>query len=350
MTKLTPFLAGRISEHVRRGGNVAGAARHFRVSWSTAKRALSFSVRGQRKPHRPAAALRARRAAVVKLAVATDSRGTAKWPRFASAPAMAAELNRRGFSVSPRTVQRDLRAAGFRSRVRRFVPTRNPDVWARRLSFCKRVARTNKCLEALIKKIVFSDEHGMSSNDTSNRLQWVRSTTDVLSRERLRLQNTLRVQVWAAIGLNYKSRLVFLKKPVRGPAAADDDDGRTAFRQTSATYVRKCLATAAVQLQGRVFMQDGASAHTALRTMAYLARKNIDVLAAWPSHSPDLNPIEELWAELNRQVANMHPATQAELETFTQRVWDSFSLEMINKFVRSFYKKVKRCIKRLGQC
>jgi len=103
-------------------------------------------------------------------------------------------------------------------------------------------------------------------------------------------------------------------------------------------------------LSGRVFMQDGASAHTARSTTAYLSRKRIDVLADWPSHSPDLNPIEELWQELNRQVANMHPTTQAELELFTQHVWDAFPIALINKYVLGFISKVRRCITRGGRC
>ena len=344
MTKVTPFLAGRIAEyHARMQCSVSATARHWGLAWETARRAISFPAHGARKPRRTSAYVRNRRATVARMAVLVESRGSAVWPKFPSAPAIAAELCHRGVAVSSRTVQRDLKASGFSSLVRRHVPTRNPAVWAKRLTFCRRM--TGSYAQRLINKLVFSDEHGMSTNDCSNRLQWVRSSADVLTREEMRIHNTFRFQMFAAIGINYKSAAIILRKP----RAANDDEHKS-FRQNSHTYIRQCLSKIAPALRGKVFMQDGASSHTARSTSAYLATKGIDVLASWPSNSPDLNPIEELWAELNRRVANRHPMTQLELEHFTLAEWNAFPQALINRYVRSFIKKCKRCVDRGGRC
>ena len=55
-------------------------------------------------------------------------------------------------------------------------------------------------------------------------------------------------------------------------------------------------------LADKLFQQDNARCHTAAGTAAYLARRRINVLPDWPAQSPDLNPIENAWAMVDREV------------------------------------------------
>lgn len=53
-----------------------------------------------------------------------------------------------------------------------------------------------------------------------------------------------------------------------------------------------------------VFMQDNASIHKEVSVMKYLEDEKVNLLS-WPPRSPDLNPIENVWAEMQRLV-NKH--------------------------------------------
>lgn len=180
-------------------------------------------------------------------------------------------------------------------------------------------------------RIVFSDEKVFTTNDEGSRTQWV--TKGVRPTPRLKMRWPAgRVMVWAAIGCNYR-KIVVLPNVVGGEH----------FRLTANSYVRRCLATVVPFLQqtGRTLQQDGAGCHTAATTLTYLEGKGVKVMQT-PARSPDMNPIENLWAVMARKVTVLAPTNRGELIDAVQKVWQELDVSMVNNLVGSFR---KRCIK-----
>ena len=88
-------------------------------------------------------------------------------------------------------------------------------------------------------------------------------------------------------------------------------------------------------------MQDGASSHTSKSTKNFFAEKGVQVLTPWPATSPDLNPIENMWALVSREVEKAMPiASKDELWGVVLAAWDEVSQQTVDKLVKSFPHRV----------
>jgi transposase len=330
MKRLTDFDAGRAQElHKRK--SVSGVAAAMGVCWRSAKRLL-LRARGHVKGRKVRAAVAQRRVLVQHFATDMFIRNGSWYPKHPSSAAIARAIeSQTGRRWSRSAVRRDLLSLGFRARVRRYVPSKDECVIAKRVAFAQVWARRG------CKNIVFSDEHMCSTNDTSCRTQWVKEGGELCPREKRRMQNAVRLHVWGVIGVGFKYLVVL-------PALENDKP----FRLRSQTYCELCLEPSLPLLHGKVLMQDGARPHTARNTRAFLNDNNVDVLDGWPPYSPDLNPIENMWAVLNRRVSQCHPRTADDLLLAVRGAWNAIPQRDVNSLCRSFRRRVARCLENNG--
>uniref|UniRef100_A0A8C5Q6T5 Tc1-like transposase DDE domain-containing protein n=1 Tax=Leptobrachium leishanense TaxID=445787 RepID=A0A8C5Q6T5_9ANUR len=70
----------------------------------------------------------------------------------------------------------------------------------------------------------------------------------------------------------------------------------------------------------------------------------------WPSQSPDLNPIENLWWDLKKAVAVRKPKNVTELEAFAHDEWAKIPVDRCKTLVSSYASRLKAVITVKGCC
>jgi transposase len=187
----------------------------------------------------------------------------------------------------------------------------------------------------------FSDEKIFTCNDYTRRMHWVKQGKRALPRENARFP--VRCMVWAVIAHNYIEYCILPNKK----KADGDFDAFKLNSLTSEGYRRYVLPKVVPYLvrERLIFQQDGARAHTAGASMAYLRRKGVRVLEGWPPRSPDLNPIETLWAHMAPRVAAHFPLTHKELVSAIHCEFAKLKREdmpLVNHLVDSFPGRCRR--------
>ena len=96
-----------------------------------------------------------------------------------------------------------------------------------------------------------------------------------------------------------------------------------------------------------IFQQDNDPKHTAKTVQEYIGTKNWNVLD-WPSQSPDLNPIENLWHLLDWKMRTRVPQNEDQLMEYCQEAWENIPIEYLNSLVDSIPTRIEHVIKAKG--
>jgi len=152
---------------------------------------------------------------------------------------------------------------------------------------------------------------------------------------------------WAAFGHGIRTQLV----PMEGdPLAPKGGVTARVYQTVLDRYLLPILGF------GSIFMQDNAPIHTAHIIRDWFLTRGIDVME-WPPYSPDLNPIENLWALLKAEMYILHPElvgapnTAETLDLLIRcaiDTWERLGEDLLNRLIDTMVHRVEAVIKAEG--
>ena len=103
-----------------------------------------------------------------------------------------------------------------------------------------------------------------------------------------------------------------------------------------------------LQNNGRIrLMHDGAPSHTVPATRALLQANRINTLT-WPSLSPDLNPIENIWDVIGQRIRSRVPLNKRDLERFVFEEWNGVAKPTLRNYIASMRCRCKAVLNANG--
>lgn len=246
-------------------------------------------------------------------------------------------LNTFGISLSRTTARGILKTFGLARRVAVRKPLLTDSARERRLVWSREHKRWNV---AQWRRVIFSDEKIFRIANHRRSVFVTRSTSEKYDRKciRARPKYGAQVHVWGVVGWNGVGPLKLVRGSLTGKKYREEIiNDLQAFGPNLIPPYRKFI-----------FQQDLAPPHSARDTQQFFTDNHIRVLP-WPSNSPDLNIIENVWSDVVRRVeCSTLPKSNEEFWERVEMAWSGTSIESIRRLIKSMPNRVKEVIKAKG--
>lgn len=246
------------------------------------------------------------------------------------------QLAQAGTHVHVATVKRALHRQGYSGRVARRKPLLSKKHRAARLQFARQQLQKP---ENYWQRVLWTDETKIELfGHNSNRYVWRKPNAAFDDKN---LRPTIKhgggsIMLWGCFAASGPGKLVRINGIMDSAAYQ--------------SILADNLQPSARQLglhRNWVLQQDNDPKHTSRSTQAWIQEQHLRVME-WPSQSPDLNPIENLWWDLKKAVRARRPSNLCELEQFCKEEWGKIPKERCKTLVASIRKRLQAVVEANG--
>lgn len=255
---------------------------------------------------------------------------------FVTRKELQKDLSAAGTEVCKRTISSELHRQQLKSRSPRKTPMLKKCHIKSRLEFAKTNLQYN---DDYFKQILWSDESKIElygHNDATH--VWREDGAAYIQKNTI---PTVKhgggsIMVWGCFAYNGTGELRIIDDTLN-----------------SAKYIKileDCLQSSVQKLglePDWMFQQDNDPKHTAKVTRAWFEDNNIKVMK-WPSQSPDMNPIENLWKLLKKRIRERRPKDLSELKLFAMEEWANIPIKTCQVHVETYRNRLRALVANKG--
>lgn len=251
---------------------------------------------------------------------------------FASSKQIATTLRETlQLNISSRTIRRRLQEAGLNGRMARKTPKVSTKNLKKRLELAREYANWDM---RTWKNILFSDETKVNLVGSDGRC-WVRRGINTAFEPRYTKKCVKfgggNVMVWGCFSWKGVGPICRINGKM------DQHQYLKILEEVMEPYAEEHLSVL------WKFQQDNDPKHTARIVKQWLRTKSITEME-WPASSPDLNPIENLWAEVKRAVGQRTYSSQNELYQAIEEAWYNIPQRTCQRLIESMPRRLSQVI------
>lgn len=246
------------------------------------------------------------------------------------------DLEKAGVKIHDSTVRKRLIEGGRKAIRPQKKQLLTVPMMKKRLAWARKYA---KWTEENWRKVLFSDETHFLVQGC--RSKFVRKSVD----EKLTAAHLIQVvkhpvkqMFWGCFSYMGPGKLI----PIEG--MMNSERYKAMLEQNLTTQLENVQA-----VDGPIFQQDSAPCHVSKKMVKYFKDKGVTLLE-WPGNSPDVNPIENLWAICKARLQKMDCTTKVKMIEAVIQVWyrDEKIQENCKNLIDSMPKRVQAVMKSKG--